>query len=115
MKLQNQLPIPLHLREPLIALGSRLRQQLGARLQHLRLFGSAARYAASEDSDVDLAIVVPDLTDPERDLIVTTVAETAGIFDVPLSPFVVSSAHFETLLRRGRAIAHDIVREGIAA
>lgn len=96
-------------------LHARLSDRFGHRLKAVRLFGSAARYTASEHSDVDVAIIVEELTRLEWNLAIGETSEISLRFDVPLAPFVVSAAHFELLLSRGRSIARDILGEGISA
>lgn len=104
--------LPHDLFEALRAYAERLRARFGARLRLVRLFGSWARGEATEDSDVDVAVVVEGLTRQEwRDAVgdACSLDET----DVTLSPFVVSGEHFDLLLARERRIAKDILDQGI--
>jgi predicted nucleotidyltransferase len=57
------------LRARLEALRARLRVTFGERLRDVRLFGSYARGEADEDSDVDVLIVIDELTNLEIGLV----------------------------------------------
>lgn len=90
-----------------------LEARFGARLRHVRLFGSWARGQAGSDSDVDVAVVVDWLSRAEWAEAIDLacgIEESTGIF---LSPFVLPSERFELLLARERQIARDIVTQGI--
>lgn len=87
--------------------------QFGPRLRELALFGSRARGEGHEHSDLDVLIVVDDLTWREgRDF-----AEACGRYlteyDVLASPFIVSAAYMTQLRSRERLIAEEIARDGI--
>jgi hypothetical protein len=105
---------------PLVAaalarLRSGLEARFGPRLREVVLFGSHARGAATEESDVDVLVVVDDLTEGERrdvfDLaydIDSTSPEWAG-----LAPLPYSSAQAESLRSRERLLFSDIAHEGV--
>lgn len=83
----------------------------------LRVFGSHARGDADEDSDIDVAVIVRELTESERteaiDLALAAwkVARCTG----PLSPLVWSDVELADRVHSERRIAHDILDEGVAA
>jgi predicted nucleotidyltransferase len=93
-----------------------LRARFGARLTECIVFGSWARGDATEDSDLDVFVVVDELTDAER----REIAEMA--YDVDsvehdlhgLSPLAYSTSQAAELRARGRRLFADIVRDGIA-
>ena len=94
-------------------LASWLKSALGDALAELRLFGSRARGDWSEESDVDVAVVVRDLARETKNLILNKVADIELEHLTPLSVLVLSADDFAHLVKRERRIALDILREGI--
>lgn len=89
-----------------------LRGQFGERLREVSLFGSVARGEAHEESDVDVFVVVDDVTFDERGWI----AEQAGVFllrDVFLSPTVMPSTKVMLWRAQERPLTNAIAEEGI--
>jgi predicted nucleotidyltransferase len=80
------------------------------------LFGSYARGDATDDSDVDVLVVIDELTDQERSE-VYDFAYDADAADVEnwtgLAPLVRSSAAVQELRARERLIMQDIDAEGV--
>lgn len=90
-----------------------LRGRFGGRLREVSLFGSVARGEAHEESDVDVFVVVDDVTFDERGWI----AEQAGLFwlrDVCLSPTVMPSTKVALWRAQQRPLTNAIAEEGIA-
>ncbi len=83
-------------------LGSQLRSDLGPRLVQLRMFGSYARGEATEDSDVDVCVVVRDLDFETRKLILDRATTIFLDTDVPLSPTVLDEDTYRTWDRPDR-------------
>lgn len=105
--------IPASLRPALEAYQERLRSAFGARLREVRLFGSFARGEATETSDVDVLVLVDDLTSLEM---LTAVGEATPVLldtGLPLSPVAMSTEHFEALRRGERAFARALDQDGI--
>jgi predicted nucleotidyltransferase len=92
----------------------RVRARFGARLNRLALFGSHARGQASEDSDVDVLVVVEELTSADARAIDAIVGDILTRADVLLSPLVLSAARFGELRARERRLVAEIDRDGIA-
>jgi predicted nucleotidyltransferase len=92
-----------------------LEERFGPRLLSLRVFGSYARGDADADSDIDVAVVVRDLTEPERTAAVDLALEAwrTDRSTGPLSPLVWSEAELADRLRAERRIASDVVSEGV--
>ena len=90
-----------------------MRARFGPRLRFVRLFGSWARARAHEGSDIDLAVVVDDLTRAEWREVIGEIAAIEQELDVIIGPYVVSSSHFDEVSRRERRIARDILGEGV--
>jgi predicted nucleotidyltransferase len=93
-----------------------LEDRFGDRLVSLRLFGSQAQGDAAEDSDADVAVVIRELTEAERQLAVRwgfDAWQRAGQRGPLPSPLVWSLAERADRIRAERRIALDIEREGI--
>ena len=106
-------PSDEEIRRALVLLKERIVALLGGSLVKLSLFGSRARGDFDPDSDVDVAIVVRDLTPELKSRIFTLVADVELESDVPLSTLVLSEERFTQLLTGERRLALDIEREGI--
>lgn len=86
---------------------------LGDRMLRITLFGSRARGDYSNDSDIDVAIIVRGLTRELKNKILDRVAEIELKYLTPLSTFVLSEDEFNHLRKKERRIALDIEREGV--
>lgn len=107
--------LPMHVQAAVDRFRSGVTRRFGDRLVDLRLFGSFARGEAWEESDVDVLVLVEDVTRDERDEIVA-LATDAGLSDeacVVISPFVRSPEQLAERRRRELRIATDIDREGV--
>jgi|YNPNPStandDraft_1061719.scaffolds.fasta_scaffold63589_2 predicted nucleotidyltransferase len=100
-------------REALGELRARLEQAIGPDLVRCVLYGSRARGDCLEGSDIDIAIVVRELTREQKHRILDLVADIELSYMIPLSTLVFSLQEFERLAQRERRIALDIEREGI--
>jgi len=107
--------LPADLRSAIESYSRRLSLRFEGRLRFVRLFGSWARHEATEDSDIDVAVVVDGLTRDEWAEAISDAVEVELAGGPTLSPFVVSGEHFDLLVRRERRIATDILEEGIEA
>lgn len=103
-------------REAVQELASRVRARFGTRTREVRLFGSHARGDAHEESDVDVLIVVDDLTESERRNVFDMAYEIdAGAPDwVGLSPLPYATHQASELRARERRLLRDIDSEGVA-
>jgi uncharacterized protein len=90
------------------------RAMFGARLRELAVFGSHARGEARLDSDVDVVVVVDDLTGAEGRVIAHLAGDVVTAHDVVISAFTASTERMTELRRRERAIAAEIARDGVA-
>jgi predicted nucleotidyltransferase len=87
---------------------------LGPKTFKMVLFGSRARGDYSDESDVDVAILVRGLTKEMKRRILDQIAEIELEYLLPISALVFSEDEFDHLKKRERRIAIDIEREGIA-
>lgn len=92
---------------------AQLRKQLGERLQAYRLFGSWARGEATEESDVDLLVVVDALTREEKNQLLDAAYDLSVQAERILSPLIVERKWYRLLQRRERLLAKEIARDGI--
>ena len=93
---------------------AQLRERFGDRIEAIRLFGSAARGDWSTDSDVDILVLLRDMTPSDADD-VSRMGYNLGLRDagVLLRPLALDRSRFEFLRQRERRIALDIDREGL--
>ncbi len=110
------MPLPALIAEALGRFRAALRERFGDRLRELVLFGSQARGEATEESDVDLLVIVEGLTEAERRevLDLAWAAGAAGAEYVCLSPLPYSSDQIADLRRRERRLPREIAKDGIA-
>lgn len=106
--------LPESLRPPLEAFAARLRGVFGDRLREVRLFGSYARGEANEDSDVDVLVVIDDLTNLEVGIVAGEAAPIIVDTGLPLAALPMSTQRLGDLRRTGRPLALDLDRDGIA-
>lgn len=106
--------LPPAIRLALTEYAERLRGVFGQRVVELRLFGSYARGEAHEDSDVDVLVVIDDLTDLEIGAVAGEAAPIIQSTGLPLAPLPMPSAQLASLRQQGRALAGALDREGIA-
>jgi predicted nucleotidyltransferase len=105
--------LPESLRCAVEDLRERLVGLLGPDLLALWLFGSFARAAAHEESDVDVAIVVTELDHARWRAIIDCGADVSLAHDLVISPMVFDRATYAHWRRQERPLVMDIEREGI--
>jgi hypothetical protein len=117
MQLENAL-IPATIRQAVEQLRDALRHSFAHRLREVVLFGSYARGEADEDSDVDVLVVVDDLTERERlavfEIAHQTDARRADAW-VGLSVVAHSTAQSERMRARRRPLYDAVDHEGVRA
>lgn len=94
---------------------ARLVARFGERVAWVRLYGSHARGDAHEESDVDIAAVVHDLTWNEKTEAIDLGTDVSLARQMHVSPVVMSSSDFDYLLAVESSFARNILDEGIAA
>jgi predicted nucleotidyltransferase len=90
-----------------------IRGRFGPRVRDLRLFGSRARGEGHDQSDLDVLVVVDDLTGEEQRDIARYRGDLLTRFGVWVAPFAISSQRFEDLRSRERLIVREIERDGV--
>ncbi|MEW6377988.1 MAG: nucleotidyltransferase domain-containing protein [bacterium] len=86
----------------------------GNSLEGLFLYGSKARGDFSDQSDIDIMIIVRGLTRELKDKILTRIADLEFEYLTPLSAIVILKEDFDNLKKKERRLALDIEKEGIA-
>lgn len=107
--------LPSLIDDALRRFSSALRERFAGRLREVVLFGSFARGEAHEESDVDVLVVVDDLTEKERREVLDLAYDVALAAPewVGLSPLPYSTAQAAELRGRERRLFRDIDREGV--
>ncbi len=102
-------------REALDGFSRLIRGRFGARVREVVLFGSHARGEAHEESDVDVLVVIDDLTRGEQNEIIDAACDVDAATDEPvgLATLVLSTEQVGRYRDTGRRIWRDIEREGV--
>jgi uncharacterized protein len=92
---------------------AKVRSRFGDRVRLIALYGSKARGDAHDASDVDVCVVIDDLTWPERREVNFMAGELLDEREVLLSPLAMSTEHMNLLRARELLIAAEIDTDGI--
>lgn len=109
------MPLDYMVQQAAERLKARLVQLYPADLDEVRVYGSRARGDAHEESDLDVLILTRgDVNRIDSEVFRATrlVLEELG-YPFPISPLVMSRAHFDELLRRERLFAQTVLKEGV--
>lgn len=87
--------------------------QFGARLTAVKLFGSKVSGDVHEESDIDVLVLVKNLSWKEKNGVIDLATGILIETDVDISPLCITPEEFGNLRNRERRIALDIEREGI--
>lgn len=93
----------------------RLTSRFGGDLVDVRLFGSWARGEATEESDVDVLVLLRDPAWSDRRAVLDLAGDLFYELDLLVSPTVLSSATYQAWRRQERPLVMDIERDGIPA
>lgn len=93
---------------------SRIRKHLSSRLVIVRLFGSQAREQATEESDIDLFIVVKSYSKEVEDSILDEAYEVSLKHDVVITPLVYSEEEVNSPLFQVTPFYKNVMEEGIS-
>lgn len=91
----------------------RLERRFGPRLRGMTLFGSLARGEARAESDVDVLVLVDDLTNRERRVIFEEGADVWMDTGIHLAPLALSVAEWDGQVRLRRMLVDEVKRDGI--
>ena len=90
-----------------------VRERFGDSVVDIRLFGSHARAAAHEESDVDVAVVLNEAGWETRRDIIDLAADIGLARGLTLSPTVFDRATWERWRSQDRPLVRDIEHEGV--
>ena len=96
----------------LARLARAVRERFGDSVIDIRLFGSHARMAAHEESDVDVAVVLNQAGWEIRRDIIDLATDIGLEYGLTLSPTVFDRATWERWRVQNRPLVHDIEHEG---
>lgn len=91
----------------------KLKAVYGSRFVLAKLFGSAVRGERWTESDIDILILIADLTWEEKRRVWDEATLLNIEWDILLSPLVMTPPEFQELHNRERRIALDVEQEGI--
>ncbi len=96
--------------------GRLVRDHFGERAGNIWLYGSAARGDWTDESDVDVLVLLHSEEDGDMEWLVGT-AYRIGLMErgILLQPVMLTATEFDRLAARERRFALDVLREGIAA
>jgi predicted nucleotidyltransferase len=90
-----------------------LRRRFGSALVDARLFGSVARGTASEESDVDIAVILEQVDFATHREVIDLATEIGLSVDRVLSPNVFDEDTYRKWRMQERPLVMDIEREGV--
>ena len=101
--------------EALGAFHASLERRFGARVREVTLFGSVARGEATEESDVDVLVVIDDVDATERSAVYDLAYDAGARGDelVVVSPLVWTTTQAADIRARERRITREIARDGV--
>jgi predicted nucleotidyltransferase len=93
-----------------------VRGHFGSRVGKIWLYGSVTRGEWTEESDIDVLVLLDREEDGDMEWLVGT-AYRIGLAErhLLLQPVMLTTVEFERLAARERRFARDVLREGIAA
>lgn len=93
----------------------RVRSRFGERLRCLQVFGSRSRGQASLHSDLDILVLLDQVTLAERHALSDLGVDVMLDADLPfeIAPTVMSESHFQKLIELERLFPREIDRDGI--
>ncbi|MBI5299233.1 MAG: nucleotidyltransferase domain-containing protein [Deltaproteobacteria bacterium] len=92
----------------------RVLQRFGPRITEIKIFGSTVRGERRLYSDIDILILIENLTAEEKRWVWDEATHINIEKDTILSPLVMTPEEFQKLRDRERRIALDIDREGVS-
>jgi predicted nucleotidyltransferase len=100
--------------EALLALRDLLSRRYGVRLRDYRLFGSYARGDWGPGSDVDVLVVIADLSPRERREVFDLAWDVFSERQIRLAPLALATTEWDLLESREYRLAAEIAQDGLA-
>ncbi len=113
--LQNMIMVSLapKYREALKSFKAQLVAEFGSRLRRMVLFGSVSRGEERWDSDVDVLVLLDQVSHRERRHIIDLAADELTYREVLISPTIMSETDFLQMEARERLLPQEIARDGV--
>lgn len=92
-----------------------LEQTFGCRLRGMKLFGSWARGEADTDSDVDVLILIDDMSFDDNREVIGLASDVGMELDLFISPQPLEPGRYRSMVEREHPFFQAIEREGIEA
>lgn len=90
-----------------------IRKKLGKSFLKAVLFGSRARGEGNEESDIDILVLIDNVTLKKKHIIWDAAHDILLDTEIYISPLVMSKKQFEQLRSHERLIAKEIDRDGV--
>lgn len=87
-------------------------QTLGQEVISFLLFGSRARGEGTEDSDVDILVLLKKWDRQDHDKVIDIASDLFLEFEINISPLVMSQVQFQELNERELLLAREIKADG---
>jgi uncharacterized protein len=104
--------IPASVRDVLARFAARVRQDHGAAVLNLRLFGSYARGEAGEGSDIDVLVLLEEVDFARKKQILDVAGDLWLDTGLLISPVVMGADLYRTWHRQERGLVMAIEQEG---
>ncbi|MDQ7826411.1 MAG: nucleotidyltransferase domain-containing protein [Candidatus Eremiobacteraeota bacterium] len=93
----------------------RVRERKGKRILLMKVFGSRARGEARADSDLDILVLLDEMSLPDSREICAVATDLLLEKELPfqISPRVMTKAHFEEIMSRELLFPKEVERDGI--
>lgn len=111
----SKLPEHLSLNEKdaITAFANYLLEEMAGNLAHIYLFGSKARGNFQPDSDIDLLIIVHQLSPDVRWLIRATAADYSLQYDVLLNTHILDQKRWQAIVQYEDTLWREVKRDGV--
>ena len=90
-----------------------IRKLLGKSFLKAVLFGSRSRGEGNEESDIDILVLIDDVTLKKKHIVWDAAHDILLDTEIYISPLVMSKKQFEQLRNHERMIAKEIDRDGV--
>jgi predicted nucleotidyltransferase len=100
-------------REALQSFKAQLVAEFGSRLRRMVLFGSVSRGQERWDSDVDVLVLMDQVSHRERRHIIDLAADELTCREVLISPTIMTEIDFLQMEARERLLPQEIARDGV--